>query len=121
MERKAKIELVVAIIALVLIGIFPLTVLLMESDSNLRLLAISIILSVVLGGYNMFKELLGFSPLEFFNAVETITTEGKSKIHNVLYFTNNTKDKIPVEGYHFVASLKGRNKPLIATNGFHFS
>ena len=42
----------------------------------------------------MFKELLGFPPLEFFNAVETITTEGKTKIHNVLYFTNNTKDKI---------------------------
>jgi hypothetical protein len=121
MERKAKIELVVAIIALVLIGIFPLTVLLMESDSNLRLLAIGIILSIVLGGYNMLKELLGFPPLEFWNEVDNRTIKNKKEIRHVLYFTNNTKDKIPIRGYHFSVAKEGRDKPLIATDGLHFS
>ena len=143
MERKEILKFVVAIIALVLIAIFPLKVLFTESDINLRLLAIGIILTIVLGGWNILKSLfrsaeaeelkkmnrlkeeeiktLKFIPLEFWNEVETRTIKNKKEIRNVLYFTNHTKEKIPIEGYYFIAFLKGRDKPLIATNGFHVS
>lgn len=57
MERKEILKLVFAIIVLVLIAIFPSKVLIMENDTNLRLLSIGIILTIVLGGYNMFKSI----------------------------------------------------------------
>ena len=57
MERKQILKLVFAIIVLVLIAIFPSKVLIMENDTNLRLLSIGIILTIVLGGYNMFKSI----------------------------------------------------------------
>ena len=59
MERKTKVllELVVVIPVLVSIVILTLRVYSAETDSNVRLLAIGIILSAFLGGYNMFKSL----------------------------------------------------------------
>lgn len=57
MERKEILKLVFAIIVLVLIAIFPSKVLIMENNTNLRLLSIGIILTIVLGGYNMFKSI----------------------------------------------------------------
>ena len=67
------------------------------------------------------KRLTEKHPLEFWNGVETRTTKNVNEIRNVLYFTNNTKEKIPVEGYHFRVFKKGRDKLLIATNDFHIS
>ena len=141
MERKEILKSVVAIIALVLIAIFPLKVLFTESDTNLRLLAIGIILTIVLGGWNMLKFLFGsteaeelkkmnrlkeeeikalkFIPLEFLNEVEVRTNEARKDIRNVLYFTNHTKDKISIEGYHFRVFSEKTDHPLIATNDFH--
>jgi len=143
MERKEILKIVFAIIALVLIAIFPFKVLFTESDTNLKLLAISIILTIVLGGWNMLKSLsrsveaeelkkmnrlkeeeiktLKFIPLEFWNEVETITTKNKKEICNVLYFTNHTKERIQVEGYYFIVFLAPKDKPLISTNSFHIS
>ena len=63
MERKEIRKLVFAIIALVLIAIFPFKVLFTESDTNLRLLAIGIILTIVLGGWNMLKSFFKESAL----------------------------------------------------------
>lgn len=53
MERKAIFKLVVAIFILVLFAILPLKVYLTETDPNVRLLSIGIILSIFLGGCNM--------------------------------------------------------------------
>lgn len=64
MERKTKIWIVVGVLALVLIAIIPLKVLYSETDQNLRLLAISIILSITLGGVNMLKSLFRSSEVE---------------------------------------------------------
>ncbi len=144
MERKAKIELVVAIIFLGIIAYFPCKVLSTETDPNLQLLATAIILTIVLGGGNMLKSLfrsaeaeelkkmnrlkeeeikaLKFTPLEFWNEVEIRTTaENKKEICNVLYFTNHTKERIQVEGYYFIVFLAPKDKPLISTNNFHIS
>ena len=64
MERKDILKLVVAIIVLALIAILPLKVLFMDTATNLRLLASGIILSIVLGGYNMIKSLFGSAEAE---------------------------------------------------------
>ena len=55
MERKAILELVIVFLGLALIVGLPLKVCFTETDTNLKLLAIGIILSAFLGGYNMFK------------------------------------------------------------------
>lgn len=57
MERKAKLELCAVIFILVIIAIPPLKVLFTETNTNLQLLAIGIILTIVLGGGNMLKSL----------------------------------------------------------------
>lgn len=55
MERKAILELVVVIFVLALIGISALKVYFTVTDLNVKLLAVGIILSAFLGGYNMLK------------------------------------------------------------------
>lgn len=57
MERKEILKLIVAIIVLALIAVLPLMVLFTETDTNLRLLASGILLTIFLGGYNMIKSL----------------------------------------------------------------
>ena len=57
MERKDIPKFVAAIIILAIIAYFPCEVLRTETDPNLRLLAIGIILTIVLGGVNMLKSL----------------------------------------------------------------
>ena len=57
MERKTILELIVVIIVLASIVILTLNVYFTETEPNVRLLAIGIILSAFLGGYNMFKSL----------------------------------------------------------------
>ena len=64
MERKDILKLVVAIIALALIAILPLRVLFTGADTNLKLLASGIILTIFLGGYNMIKSLFGSAVAE---------------------------------------------------------
>ena len=56
-KKKEIQKLVFEIIVLALIAIFPSKVLIMENDTNLKLLSIGIILTIVLGGYNMFKSI----------------------------------------------------------------
>jgi len=55
MERKTILELAFVIFPLALIVILPLKVCFTETDLNVKLLAVGIILSVLLGGYNMLK------------------------------------------------------------------
>ncbi|MCK4475997.1 MAG: hypothetical protein KAU16_04655 [Methanophagales archaeon] len=105
-----------------------------------QLLAISVIVSIIGVIGSMWKsfrssekqekvldlmeeeiKLLKFIPLEFWNEVKIRMTKGKKEICHMLYFTNNTKDKIPIRSYQFSVAKEGRDKPLIATNGFHFS
>lgn len=56
-ERKEILKFAGAIIGLAVIAYFPSKVLYTETDPNLQLLAIGIILSIVLGGWNMLKSL----------------------------------------------------------------
>lgn len=55
MERKAILELVIVISVPALIAILALMVCFAETDPNVRLLAIGIMLSAFLGAYNEFK------------------------------------------------------------------
>lgn len=88
MERKAKLELVAVIFVLAIITIPPLKVLFMEPNTNLQLLAIGIVLSIVLGGWNMLKSL--------FRSAEAKALEKANRLveqrHNRQY--QNAKDQL---------------------------
>jgi len=79
-------KLVVAIIVLALIAILPLKVLFTETDTNLRLLAIGILLSIVLGGYNMIKSLFGSAE------VEELKNANRLKEREIKELANSTKE-----------------------------
>ena len=72
-----------AIIALVLIAIFPSKVLFTESDTNLRLLAIGIILSIALGGFGMLRFLL--SPSRYTSRLDRVRY---SRLFHELYMVS---------------------------------
>jgi hypothetical protein len=57
MERKEIPKFACTIIVLVIIAYFPAKVLYTETEPNLQLLAIGIILTIVLGGWNMLQSL----------------------------------------------------------------
>jgi hypothetical protein len=75
MERKEIQKLVFGIIVLVLIAIFPSKVLIMENNTNLKLLSIGIILTIVLGGYNMFKSIFKNPVVEELKAANRLAKE----------------------------------------------
>ena len=88
MERKAKLELFAVIFVLAIIAIPPLKVLFMETNTNLQLLAIGIVLSIVLGGWNMLKSL--------FRSAEAKALEKANKLAEERYNKQyqNAKDQL---------------------------
>ena len=86
MERKEILKFVGAIIVLGIIAYFPCNVLATETNPNLQLLAIGIILTIVLGGYNMIKSLFGSAE------VEELKNANRLKEREIKELANSTKE-----------------------------
>jgi len=113
MERKEKLKFVGVIIgAIIFLGIiayFPCKVLRTETDPNLQLLAIGIILTIVLGGVNMLKSLFKSAEVKTLEkAIESFKNKMKTdRVIEMLKFINSLKSDLEEKIRRMDKSLSG--------------
>jgi uncharacterized protein YacL len=106
MEMKKVVKLFGVIFVLLLVAYFPVYVLCTETKSNLQLLAIGIILSIVLGGFNMLKSLFRSETTKAIEKANKLTEERYNRQYQ------NAKDQLKKYLNEFVLSCEttGGNK-----------
>ena len=114
MERKAILELVFVIFVLALIVISALNVYFTVTDLNVRLLAVGIILSAFLGGYNMIK-LFRLVQTERQNAIEQVNYVLMDFATSWETLQKNEKGSLSLEHKSIPVLQKGENIKTIIT------